>query len=77
MKKILILILLTIALVVNAQTEHLRFMGIPLDGKISSFDREIRKKGFSLDSYTGKKFDGTYEIQKNFPLHKSIVNIYY
>ena len=48
------------SLLLQAQTEHLKFMGIPLDGKISAFDRELKKKGLELDNYTGKMLEGTY-----------------
>ena len=30
----------------QAQTEHLKFMGIPIDGKIKNFQSELWKKGF-------------------------------
>jgi hypothetical protein len=42
------------SLFLQAQTEHFKFMGIPLNGKISSFDRELKKKGFKLDDFASK-----------------------
>ena len=77
MRKILILILLSIALVANAQIDHFNFMGIPLDGKISSFNRELKKKGFSLEPYVGKEFDGTYIYKGIFAGNLAQVFVFY
>lgn len=33
------------------QTEHMKFMGIPINGHINSFKEKIIKKGFKDDSY--------------------------
>lgn len=61
MKKEFLLILCCLfSVVLQAKTEHLKFMGIPLDGKISVFNREMQKKGFKLDDYAGKRIEGTY-----------------
>lgn len=49
-----------IAVICQAQGSHLKFMGIPLDGKISAFNKELQKKGFTLDEFAGKRLDGTY-----------------
>lgn len=50
MKKILLLTLsFIIVLSTFAQTEHLQFMGIPIDGSISSFTKQLKKKGFIKD----------------------------
>ena len=45
-RTILIGICCLFSILLQAQTEHFKFMGIPLDGKISAFDRELKKKGF-------------------------------
>lgn len=37
------------ALAIQAQSEHLKFMGIPLDGKINDFQSQLLKKGCTLD----------------------------
>jgi len=37
------------ALAIQAQSEHLKFMGIPLDGKINDFQLQLLKKGCTLD----------------------------
>ena len=36
-------------MVVNAQEEHMTFMGIPIDGKIQDFQSEMKNKGFKRD----------------------------
>lgn len=61
MKKTLLIFLCCLfSVVLQAQTEHLNFMGIPLDGKIKAFNKELQKKGFVLDELAGKMLDGTY-----------------
>ena len=56
MKRILFfLVLAFVVFGTNAQNAHLKFMGIPLDGKISAFNKELKKKGFMLDEFAGKK----------------------
>ena len=58
MKRILFfLVLAFVVFGTNAQNAHLKFMGIPLDGKISAFNKELKKKGFMLDEFAGKKID--------------------
>lgn len=34
-------------IICQAQVEHLTFMGIPIDGKIKDFQKELKSKGFS------------------------------
>ena len=48
MKRILLFIVaLFTILSINAQeVEHLTFMNIPIDGKISDFHKELKKKDF-------------------------------
>ena len=50
MKKIIIILAtLFVALAINAQSDHFTFMGIPIDGKISAFEKSLKKKGFYPD----------------------------
>ena len=50
MKKVLLMLLgCLFALAIQAQSEHLKFMGIPLDGKINDFQLQLLKKGCTLD----------------------------
>lgn len=46
-KKTLTLLLLLLALTAAAQTEHVRFMDVPLDGDIQQFQAELTAKGCS------------------------------
>lgn len=48
-KKTLTLMLLLLALTTTAQTEHVRFMGVPLDGDIQQFQQELTAKGCNHD----------------------------
>jgi hypothetical protein len=75
-KKLLLLSLLFVVLFAHAKSEHLKFMGIPLDGKISSFNRELQKKGFVLDAFSGKEFDG-YIYNGIFAGEKAQVFVYF
>ena len=48
-KKTLIFLLLLFALATMAQTEHVRFLGIPLDGNIRQFQEVLMEKGCTYD----------------------------
>lgn len=52
MKQFLIWLIFLIPSLVNAQTEHAEFWGIPIDGKVSKFKKqlflEINKRGITL-----------------------------
>lgn len=66
MKKVLLMLLgCLFALAIQAQSEHLKFMGIPLDGKINDFQSQLLKKGCTLDNflmkYGGPKGSRFYE----------------
>lgn len=50
MKKIFVtLFLLILSCGVYAQTEHMKFMGIPINGSISNFQQKLEAKGVKLD----------------------------
>lgn len=38
-----------VSLTIQAQEEHFTFMGIPIDGNISVFEKQLKKKGFIRD----------------------------
>lgn len=48
-KVILFLIAFLVVTSSYAQKEHFQFMGIPIDGTISSFTKQLKKKGFVKD----------------------------
>ena len=50
MKKIAFLILACLmSLNIQAQVEHIKFMGIPVDGTLKTFEKQLKKKGFIPD----------------------------
>lgn len=65
------------SILLQAQTEHLKFMGIPLDGNINAFDKELKKKGFELDPYSGKMLDGTYIYNGVFSGETAQILVFY
>ncbi|WP_051652031.1 hypothetical protein [Prevotella sp. P6B1] len=72
MKKItLSLIACLISLMVSAQVEHMKFMGIPLNGTITSFQSKLQAKGVKYDPIGSKQlgfgcrcFKGTFSNEK-------------
>ena len=67
MKEKLTLLLLLLALTATAQTEHVRFLGVPLDGSIQQFQEELTARECSHDPETSatlpdgvRAFKGTY-----------------
>lgn len=48
MKKLIFAIILLAGLAASAQTEHLTFKGVPIDGNLNSFVSKLKQKGFSL-----------------------------
>ena len=51
MKKIAFLILACfMSLTIQAQVEHIKFMGIPVDGTLKTFEKQLKKKGFIPDA---------------------------
>lgn len=53
MKKLMLLIIFCLmTVVVQAQTEHLKFMGLPLNGTITAFQSKLQAKGIKYDSKT-------------------------
>ncbi len=49
-KTILVIMTCLMALAVQAQKEHMKFMGIPLNGTISSFQTKLAAKGIKYDA---------------------------
>lgn len=51
MKKTLLIILCCLfSIMTQAQTEHLKFMGIPLNGSITAFQTKLQEKGIKYDA---------------------------
>ena len=48
MKKIIISLLLAVCTVCSAQTNHMKFKGIPIDGTLNSFVQKLKDKGYTF-----------------------------
>ena len=75
---LLVLMTLLVTINVSAQMEHVRFLGIPLDGTIQQFQEELTAKGCSFDEATSdllpkgiKAFRGTYTG------HEALLMVFY
>lgn len=75
MKKVLLLFIVWfMAMTAMAQNEqHLKFMNIPLTGKISDFQWYLKKRGFKLDA----KYDDTRKYTGKFAGEDAILYIYF
>lgn len=79
MKKIaIILVSLFSVMALNAQTEHIKFMGIPLDGTISIFQGKLATKELKPDAkFNASSPVGTRMFKGNFAGNKANVYVYY
>jgi hypothetical protein len=66
----LIALVICVLCSISAYAEHLSFLGIPLDGTIENFDKQIKNKGFvssvdfsSLNTNNQKWYDGKFANQ--------------
>ena len=77
MKKSLLLLMMVLLLALTsfAQTEHMKFMGIPIDGSLKSFCSQLKKKGFDRDPYETRRKDSRIYIGE-FAGHNSKVFVY-
>ena len=48
MKKVIFVLMLFVGMTVSAQTDHLKFKGIPIDGTLTSFVNKLKQKGFTV-----------------------------
>lgn len=47
MKKLMMLLAVVMAMCANAYAEHFKFMGIPIDGTLPQFEKQLLHKGFT------------------------------
>ena len=69
-------LLLLLSLSSTAQTEHVRFLGIPLDGTIHQFQEELTTKGCS----DGKVFlilEGMKAFKGSYAEHDALLMVFY
>ena len=48
MKKLVFVLMMLVGMTVTAQTDHLKFKGIPIDGALTSFVNKLKQKGFTV-----------------------------
>ena len=78
MKKAIALITVCLmALAVNAQIEHLKFMGIPLDGGIASFHEQLESKGARYDRFSDQMAPGNRLYNGTFFGKDAQIFVYY
>lgn len=61
---------------VNAQ-EHIKFMGIPVDGNITNFQTKLQQKGFKTSELNKYTEVGTRVLEGLFTSEKATVAVYY
>lgn len=78
-KKLLLLMFVSlVALVLPAQTEHMKFAGIPLTGTIDQFQKKLIAKGFRLNTKVSKVLPvGTRSYTGTFAGKKGNIAVYY
>ena len=79
MKKAFLLLLMSLfSLVLFAQTEHMKFAGIPLTGSIEQFQKKLIAKGFRLNAKISKLLPvGTRSFIGTFAGKKGNIAVYY
>lgn len=70
-----ILLLCTVSLISSAQ--HMKFLGIPLDGTITNFTTKLQAKGFFIDPDNNKLDSGCRMFQGHFYGKTATIYIYY
>ena len=77
-KLMLLLFVSLFTLVLNAQTEHMKFAGIPLTGTIDQFQTKLVAKGFRLNTKMSKMLPvGTRSFVGTFAGKKGNIAVYY
>lgn len=66
MKQLILALLLAVSTVCTAQTNHMKFKGIPMEGTLNSFVQKLKNQGYT---YLGQK-DGTAILEGEFAATK-------
>ena len=79
MKKVLLLIITCLmAISMQAQEEHMKFMGIPLNGSITQFHSKLVAKGLKYDAEASKRIvAGCRKYEGVFSNEKAEIYVYY
>lgn len=75
-KTAIFFICLLFSILVNAQNDHLKFMGIPLNGTISQFQVKLQNKGLIYDVESSKRFAPDKKFNGFFAGEKCNVYVY-
>lgn len=73
--RILVLLLCIIPLYSHAQ--HLKFMGVPINGTINNFQKKLQYKGFSISKYNKGLSAGVRDFDGYFANKKASVIVFY
>lgn len=78
MKKIILLLFFFSSIAAFAQSDHMEFMGIPIDGTVNSFEQKLTAKGFRNDRELNKLLPvGMRAIKGPFASYRVSVDIMY
>lgn len=79
MKKLIcFLFLCVVSLSTYAQVEHMKFMGIPLDGSITAFQQKLKSKGVEYNPHSSSLFPaGTRVFKGTFSGEQADIYVYY
>lgn len=79
MRKLFLLsLMLMFSFALSAQTEHMKFAGIPLNGSIEQFQKKLVAKGFRLNTKMSKMLPvGTRSFVGTFAGKKGNIAVYY
>lgn len=77
-KLFLLLLMLMFSFALSAQTEHMKFAGIPLNGSIEQFQKKLVAKGFRLNAKVSKMLPvGTRSFIGTFAGKQGNIAVYY
>ena len=69
MKHLFLLILLAFCVVCSAQTNHMKFIGIPIEGTLNSFVQKLKNKGYTVITQQ----DGNVALKGEFAGYKDCI----
>lgn len=76
-RKSLSILFALFAIMVSAQSGHLKFMGIPINGTINEFQNKLLAKGFRVDTFSKSIPLGTRMFNGMFMGKKADIYVYY
>ena len=77
-KSMMLIIVCLMSMCIQAQTEHLKFMGIPLTGSITAFQEKLKAKGIKYDAEGSRQIKvGCRCFKGSFSGEKANFYVYY